>query len=184
MNMDWKVIKLNNLVDVSSIQSLPPKERGTIKYLPTGEITHEKEETQVKGSLARYNFPEYKQLFYHVKKYLEDSLQDKLYPTYYFDRFYFKGQDLKKHIDRDACEISVSLHISNNLDYDWPIYFELDGEVVECICNPGDAVLYKGREVLHWRDKLKGNSQSYYHQIFLHYVRANGHFLQNAYDRI
>lgn len=182
--MDWKVIKLNNLVDVSSIQSFPPKERGTIKYLQTGEIIHEKEETQVNGSLSRYNFPEYKELFYYVKKCLEDNLNDKLYPTYYFDRFYFKGQDLKRHVDRDACEISVSLHISNNLDYDWPIYFELEEEKIECICNPGDAVLYKGREITHWRDPMKGNSRSYYHQIFLHYVRANGHFLQNAYDRI
>lgn len=184
MMQDWKVIKLNNLVDVSEFVCDPPKERGKISYLPSGEVQHEKEETQVSGSISRYNCPQYKELFYYVKQVLESNLKDKLYPTYYYDRFYFKGQELKKHVDRDACEISVSLHISNNLNYDWPIYFQQDEEIIECICNPGDAVLYKGREIIHWRDPMKGNSKSYFHQIFLHYVRANGHFLQHAYDRI
>jgi hypothetical protein len=31
-----------------------------------------------------------------------------LHPTYFYDRFYFPGQQLKRHSDRPACEVSVS----------------------------------------------------------------------------
>ena len=47
---------------------------------------------------------------------LEEALGRKLYNTYYYDRFYYPGQALSLHADRDACEISVSIHISTNLE--------------------------------------------------------------------
>ena len=53
---------------------------------------------------------------------LEKELGRKLYNTYYYDRFYFPGQALTRHADRDACEISVTVHVSTNLegkDADW-----------------------------------------------------------------
>ena len=51
-----------------------------------------------------------------VKNKLEYLLQEKLYPTYYFDRFYFNGSKMDKHVDRASCEISVSVKYSQNLD--------------------------------------------------------------------
>ena len=53
---------------------------------------------------------------------LEEAIGRKLYNTYYYDRFYYPGQELTRHADRDACEISVSVHVSTNLegkDADW-----------------------------------------------------------------
>ena len=53
---------------------------------------------------------------------LEEIIGRKLYNTYYYDRYYYPGQELTKHADRDACEISVSVHVSTNLegkDADW-----------------------------------------------------------------
>ena len=52
------------------------------------------------------------------------AIERKLYNTYYYDRFYFSGQQLTKHTDREACEISVSIHINTNLEENWPIYFK------------------------------------------------------------
>jgi hypothetical protein len=181
---DWNLIELPNLIDISPYIQNVPSERGVIKYQESGEIIKENEDTQVSGSLARYNYPLYKPLFYEIKKLVENIIKEKLYPTYYYDRFYFSGQELKKHVDRDSCEISVSLNISQHINYDWPIFFEKNNQTAQIICNPGDGVLYKGRELVHWRPKLKGNQYNYYHQLFLHYVRADGHFLQHAYDRI
>jgi hypothetical protein len=37
--------------------------------------------------------------------------------------------------------------------------------------NPGDAVIYLGCELDHWREEFKGDWQA---QCFLHYVDANG----------
>ena len=97
----------------------------------------------------------------------------KLYNTYYYDRYYFPGQALTKHADRDACEISVTLHISTNLPddlKDWPIKIKtpdvytdksksailVPGEERSCVLNPGDGMVYKGCERPHWRDPMPG----------------------------
>ena len=48
---------------------------------------------------------------------------------------------------------------------------------------PGDAVLYNGTEVRHWREPLNCGPDQYYHQLFLHYVNADGKYCQHAFDR-
>jgi hypothetical protein len=55
---------------------------------------------------------------------------------------------------------------------------------------PGDGVLYKGCDCLHWRDPMPGKypkifsrlDNSYYHQIFFHYVLADGYRCEFAKD--
>ena len=168
---DWLVLECQGLLDVSSFIEYPPikLERETCDII------------QGKTS-SRYNHPAFKELHYDCKNKLEHILQEKLYPTYYFDRFYFNGSMMNRHVDRESCEISVSVNISSNLDHDWGLWFEL-GDSFECFTSPGDAVIYRGIEVPHWRKKMVGNKKSYFHQLFLHYVRADGHYLEYAYDR-
>jgi uncharacterized LabA/DUF88 family protein len=64
---------------------------------------------QVNGSLAVYSHPQYRSIHSGIRMKLEEVIGRKLYNTYYYDRWYFDSQQLKKHIDRDACEISVSV---------------------------------------------------------------------------
>ena len=170
-----------------------PKERGYIKYYGKNKFTHELEEKTVKGSLSRYHFPQYKELHFLVKKEIEGILGIDLHPTYYFDRFYFAGQQLKRHRDRPSCEVSVTLQISTNRKDPWPIWFEKpDGTESFVDMKNGDAVIYKGCERTHWREplgskynkfqKLFKKDDTYHHQIFLHYVNANGPYVSFAFD--
>jgi hypothetical protein len=46
--------------------------------------------------------------------------------------------------------------------------------------NPGDAVLYKGIDVVHWRDELEGEFVT---QTFLHYVDSDGPYKNWFMDR-
>ena len=47
--------------------------------------------------------------------------------------------------------------------------------------NPGDAVVYKGCEVTHWRRKLpKGHINV---QFMLHYVDKNGPYAEYKFDK-
>ena len=180
---DWTVIQLKHLAIAPLLVEEPPLERGKFGYDRHGRMENLSEEGQVPNSLARYNHPKYKELYKGVQSKIETILGEKLYPTYYFDRFYFRGQELKRHHDRPACEISVSMNISTNSNTPWPIYFELpNGDVKELYTNHGDGVLYKGMEVDHWRNPLKGTPKVYYHQIFMHFVRADGHHVEYAYD--
>ena len=191
---DWSLINLGKIIDVSDFVESPPWERGTFGYYRPGNVRytpHEQIDPEIKeGSsvgdskaLARWGHPKFKRTFIKIKKIVEEVLGEKIYPTYYYDRFYFKGCQLEKHVDRGACEISISMHISTNATYDWPLYFQVNDKVIPVSPKAGEAVLYKGIEFEHWRDPLEGDRNTYFHQIFFHYVRANGNYVEQAYDR-
>ena len=165
----------------------------------TGQMNYVPDEKQVQGSLARYNVPMYKELHYLVRKEIEKRLGIDLLPTYFYDRFYYVGQQLFRHSDRPACEVSVTLQISTNSENPWPIWFNRpDGSDGYVVMKNGDAAVYKGCEREHWRDPLeskynrmqrrlrkvrKMEDDTYHHQIFLHYVNSQGPFVHFANDR-
>ena len=98
-----------------------------------------------------------------------------LIPTYSYFRIYTKGNELKKHKDRDSCEISMTVCISYEGDQ-WPIFVE--GTPI--YLKPGDLIIYRGCEVEHWREELKGKRHI---QMFLHYNDRNGPYGEdNIYD--
>ena len=123
----------------------------------------------------------------------------KLYPTYSYARLYAPGEELKIHTDRPSCEISATLTLGFEGDV-WPIYMADHDETkaaeqrigehnskywlknISCIeMSVGDAVLYRGQEKVHWREKYKeGKWQA---QVFLHYVDANGLNAEWKYDK-
>jgi hypothetical protein len=107
-------------------------------------------------------------------KLMEEICEKKLHPTYSFWRMYTMFSDLKKHMDRAACEISVTVMIGSD-GTEWPIYIE--GEKITLL--PGEAVIYLGCELEHWREEFKGDWHS---QVFLHYVDANGPNANHKYD--
>lgn len=99
-------------------------------------------------------------------KKMEEETKLKLKPTYSFWRMYTKYADLKKHTDRPSCEISCTVMVGSD-GTPWPIY--MDGKPIEM--NSGDAAIYLGCDVKHWREEFEGDWHS---QIFLHFVDANG----------
>ena len=99
------------------------------------------------------------------QKLMEQETGKKLLATYSFWRMYTKFAILEKHKDRPSCEISVTVNIGS--DVDWPIH--VDGKAISL--KPGDAVIYLGQEVEHWREEFQGDWCA---QVFLHYVDANG----------
>jgi hypothetical protein len=98
-----------------------------------------------------------------------------LFPTYSYTRVYTFNSDLKKHKDRPSCEISISTMWCSD-GTKWPIY--MDNNPLEM--NPGDAVIYAGCEVEHWRNSFEGD---YHIQSFLHYVDQNGIYKDFKYDK-
>jgi hypothetical protein len=48
----------------------------------------------------------------------------------------------------------------------------------------GDAVIYKGCDVNHWREKCDGPDNYYSGQVFIHFVRKNGEFVDQHKDII
>ena len=200
---------IKNLCDPKKLYHELPKERGTLKWFGK-KLSNYKNfgvEQQVEGSLSRYLHPQYSKIHSEVRLILEKFIGRKLYNTYYYDRFYFPGQELTRHLDRPACEISVSVHISSNIKQDWAFYIKTPdgykdstkkevlyyGKEESIILKPGDGVVYKGCERPHWRNRMPGFLDTklyknkldklYYHQIFFHYVLQDGYRTNFAYDR-
>lgn len=183
MEMNFAPIKIKKIIDTLPYQEKIPKERGKIiKYSTKTKSTFIEEDKFISGCLSRYNHPKYMDLLFYIRNIVEKILDEKVYPTYHFDRFYFKGQDLKKHTDRPSCEISVTLTLNHNANYDWPLFFEVDSKNYTISTDIGDAILYSGITTPHWRLPLEGNHDVFWHQIFLHYVRSDGPHVQNAFE--
>ena len=96
---------------------------------------------------------------------------EEVLPTYVYSIVYKNNSELIRHVDRDACDISLTINLQK--DVDWPICIKKpNGEEVCVELNPGDAVIYFGCDTEHWRpNKFKGQN---FVQTFMHYVRANG----------
>tara|TARA_R110000822_G_scaffold91624_1_gene211158 strand:- start:3981 stop:4535 length:555 start_codon:yes stop_codon:yes gene_type:complete len=106
---------------------------------------------------------------------MEKETNSRLFPTYSFWRMYTYGAELLKHKDRPSCEISVTAMIGSD-GTEWPIY--MDGKPYNL--NPGQAMIYLGCEVEHWREPFAGDWQA---QAFMHYVDAEGVNADYKWDR-
>ena len=78
---DWKVLKLNSILPSELLYEDCPKEKGKITYNKYGKIINLEDETQVSGSLSRYNYPRYRFAHYFLKNCIEELIGEKIYPT-------------------------------------------------------------------------------------------------------
>lgn len=109
---------------------------------------------------------------------IENIVGEELLPTYSYARLYSNGNELKVHTDRPACEISVTIQLGRSHHYAWPIY--MGGQRFDLA--EGDAVIYKGCDIDHWREKCNGPENYYSGQVFIHFVRKNGEFVDHYKD--
>ena len=91
--------------------------------------------------------------------------------TYNYTATYIAGAKLPPHTDRPQCEFTISLAIESgnekNDGYVWPIVIGTK----KITLKPGDAALYKGIELNHYRNTLpEGNTVT---NIFFHYVNES-----------
>jgi len=135
---------------------------------------------QAPNSFSEYNFIDFLELLCEKSPIVSQIIGETVLPTYSYARVYKDGSVLKKHNDRDACEISLTIHLDG--DKEWPIYIETpNGEEVELILKPGDAMLYLGCVADHWRNQFLGRE---YVQVFLHYVKSRGDKSYAYFDKI
>lgn len=114
--------------------------------------------------------------FYGRLSHLRDQIREKyeqvvekpLYYTYDYGRIYPHGEVVVPHTDRPACEYSVSVNL-RNLTEPWEFWCRdpATGQDHSFRLLPGDAILYKGMEVVHWRQP---NPHDSVYQAFFHYV--------------
>jgi hypothetical protein len=96
-------------------------------------------------------------------------------PSYVYAVCYLDGEKLEEHVDREQCEYTVSLALDYSpepfLETPWPIHLRTANGTVTVFQALGDGLLFRGRELPHWRGPLApGHSST---SIFFHYVKEN-----------
>jgi predicted 2-oxoglutarate/Fe(II)-dependent dioxygenase YbiX len=149
------------------------------EYIEYCAINNLDGDSQAPNSNSKYNYISFLELLCEKTQEVSSILEETVLPTYVYSRVYHNGSVLKRHKDRDACEISLTLHLGG--DKPWEIYIQTPTGEERCInLQPGDAMLYLGREAEHWRDEYTGD---HYTQIFLHYVRSRGECAYAYFDK-
>jgi len=134
---------------------------------------------QVPISSAAYNNILFLELLCEKTPEVSEILEETVLPTYSYSRVYKNGSILRSHQDRDACEISLTLHLGG--DKPWLIWIKTPkGEDRPVELKPGDAMIYLGTVAEHWRDQYEGQE---YVQVFLHYVRSRGECAYTYFDK-
>ena len=138
------------------------------------------DDTQALGDYSRYGDPTFDALLGLKKSLVEQATGLQLTSTYTYHRLYTTDTELTRHKDRPSCEISTTLCIGYDSDYNWPMYVSKEdgGQGEPIYLNPGDIIIYKGCEIEHWREPFKGLNHA---QVFLHYNKTDGEN-SNQYD--
>ena len=104
-----------------------------------------------------------------------------LYPTYSYVRIYQEGNVMERHVDRPSCEISLTVNIFTKENRSIFYVEDLNSNVKEFDIEPGDALMYLGCELHHWRKPIE--KDQFLVQFMLHYVDKNGKNKDHKYDK-
>ena len=163
-------VKVESLVDAQTIATVSKYFENRINRL---EWTQETTNPHASSKFGMHADPLVEVLLASCQPVIEQHTGLLLEPTYSYSRVYQGGEELKPHKDRPSCEISVTVNVACTMAEPWPIWMQYEGrDPVKCMLNPGDAVIYKGCEVVHWRTLLPEGQLN--PQFMLHYVAKNG----------
>jgi len=131
-------------------------------------------------SLGKYGDLLSESLLVGYQKIFEEIIGCSLYPSFSFMRLYYRNSLLDKHKDREGSEFAVSIAIDYDTEDIWPLYLkDLNGKEHDLKLDRGDLVLYRGCELIHWREAYQGKSSL---QLFLFYVDTEGPMKQFKFD--
>lgn len=99
-------------------------------------------------------------------------------PSYLYFASYPGGSALPRHVDRPQCEFSISVLVDYSPEPNgpcgWPLFLEDPSRPADAVAadlSLGDAVFYRGRQLVHYRDRLPDEHRS--SSLFFHYVRPD-----------
>jgi hypothetical protein len=149
--------------------------RGEIDIVPQNDPAFDS------TAIGYYADPLAEVLLKKATSFVSETVGEKVIPTYSFFRVYRPGEKLARHTDRESCEVSVTINIAsvgleNKVHMHSP-----NGSEVSFLLSPGDAAVYKGCEVEHWREPLKEGQLVV--QFMLHYVKEKGNCAEFALDK-
>jgi hypothetical protein len=95
---------------------------------------------------------------YQLADIVSDLARRRVMPSYSYLAFYQGGAVLDPHTDREECEYTVTMAIDATPEPDaevpWPVQFMTPDGPAAAWQHLGDALVFRGRALSHWRDRL------------------------------
>jgi hypothetical protein len=127
---------------------------------------------QVSRRFAAYNEAIARFIQEQLTHAISDIADVALKPSYAYFASYMSGAELEEHIDRDQCDYSITACIDASpeprTESPWPINLGIGEEKIVIYQRLGDALIYRGSQVPHSRDRLPDGLTST--SLLLHYV--------------
>jgi hypothetical protein len=127
---------------------------------------------QVSTRLAAHNEPIARFFHYQLGPAMSDVASTLVMPSYAYMVAYQEGSELERHTDREQCEYSITLCLDSTPEPEaqapWPIHLDLPEGALRIWQYVGDALLYRGRHLPHYRDRLPDGYTAT--SLLFHYV--------------
>jgi hypothetical protein len=130
-------------------------------------------DAQVAGRYGWYN--ELLARFFHhqLARYVGRVVREPVRPSYCYVSAYRASAVLDRHVDREQCEYTMSLLIDESPadgSLNWPLHFDTTEGTVSIVQEIGDAVVFRGPKLPHYRHRLPDGRAST--SLLFHYVPA------------
>lgn len=138
--------------------------------------TYKDGDDQVANRIICHNDVLCRSLHVEFSKVLTPLFPEPVKRSYCYLGIYHSQAKLPKHTDREQCRWNVSVVLDSspeilNLNDSWPIFLEpFPSRSIRLDAVIGDAIVYRGDKIPHWRDSLPAR----FTQVsicFFHYVR-------------
>ena len=141
-------------------------------YTLYNKVNGDFNDPQIPNTPSFYNDKKMTEIQLDLLPILEKNLNLELFKTYNYYRIYKRGDILKMHRDRPACEISVTINLGYK-NKPWGIWItDFDENPHQVFLEPGDGLVYHGCDLWHWRGI--NNETDNCSQVFMQYVDQNG----------
>jgi len=170
--------KIDNFLDLKTCESLKNK------FFDLVEINSESAiKERDKGREEFYSIKDhdiFKKFTNKVVLQLSELLKKDLAHSYTYITLYKPGAKLYEHVDRPHSQYGININLWKNTE--WPIFLKHPEtkEIIRIDQNPGDAFIYKGIEVPHFRSELKEGDSL---QFMVFAVEKNTPYEQFADDK-
>ncbi|MDR3479035.1 MAG: hypothetical protein P4M14_13520 [Gammaproteobacteria bacterium] len=154
-------IVIRNLVDSKEVERLY---HYTLQNVGRGNL----DDGQVPGSPSFYQDKEVVLLQAKCMEAIQSAIQVKLLTVFCYHRVYRAGAILKAHKDSSRAQISASVNLGQKGE-PWDLWLlDYEENTRKITLNPGDALVYHGSKLMHWREKLV--SSDFVSQVMFHFV--------------
>jgi hypothetical protein len=130
---------------------------------------------QVSNRYTHHNDPQLQHLHHALAIFLSRLAGKSMKPSYRYLSVYTTGSELATHVDREQCEMTISILV----DYipnaggvaGWPLFLRRNTGTVGIFQEIGEALIFRGRDIPHYRERIQAGHRCTV--ILLHYVNAS-----------